>query len=141
MREMTSPLNDIIFYNGLPMDKIVEELHRIFRLKDSTDVGDIVIIVTENPQTLTYALITGFERDPSKREEWWHVSMQLLAVPPQKVVWTLRTAQFTGQEIFTMGGDKRYIKAVDFAETDIPRLAKGKKTPEKGKPVGLRVVK
>jgi hypothetical protein len=123
------------------MDKIVEELHRIFRLKDSTDVGDIVIIVTENPQTLTYALITGFERDPSKHDEWWHVSMQLLAVPPQKAVWTLRAAQFTGREIFTMGGDKRFIKAVDFSETGAPGPAKEKKTPEKGKQTGLRVVK
>ena len=35
------------------MEKIVEELHKIFRLKDSTDAGDIVIIVTENPQTLS----------------------------------------------------------------------------------------
>jgi hypothetical protein len=122
------------------MDKIVEELHRIFRLKNSTDVGDIVIIVTEKPQTLTYALITGFERDTAKQDEWWHVSMQLLTVPPQKAVWTLRTAQFTGQEIFTMGGDKRFIKAVNFSDANVPP-AKERKTPEKGKQTVLRVVK
>ncbi|RJX34648.1 MAG: hypothetical protein C4531_03480 [Desulfurivibrio sp.] len=122
------------------MDKIVEELHRIFHLKDSTDTGDIVIIVTENPQTLSYALITGFERDATRRDEWWHVSMQLLSVPPQKVVWTLRTEQFTGREIFTMGGEKRYIKAVDFAGPE-GGPKKEQKPPEKGRPSLLRVVK
>jgi len=122
------------------MDKIVEELHKIFHLKDSTDTGDIVIIVTENPQTLSYALITGFERDTTRRDEWWQVSMQLLSVPPQKVVWTLRTEQFTGKEIFTMGGEKRYIKAVDFSGPDSgPK--KEKKPTEKGKQAALRVVK
>jgi hypothetical protein len=40
--------------------------------------------------------------------------MQLLTVPPKQVVWTLREPQFTGQEIFTMGGEKRFVKAVAF---------------------------
>lgn len=115
------------------MDKIVEELHKILHLKDSTDIGDIVIIVTEKPQTLCYALITGFERDSTRRNEWWHVSMQILAVPPQKVDWILRTEQFTGKEIFTMGGEKRYIKAVDFSGP-----VGG---PKKEKQAVLRVVK
>lgn len=124
---------------GSDMEKIVEELHRIFRLKETTEEGDIVVIVTENPQTLTYAMVSGFERDSSKRDEWWHVSMYLFAVPPQKVVWTLRTPQFTGQEIFTMGGEKRYIKAVDFSEPghDPKKI---KKAAPKKKAV-LRVVK
>ena len=122
------------------MEKIVEELHRIFRLKETTEEGDIVIIVAEKPQTLTYALVTGFERDSAKREEWWHVSMQLLTVPPQKVVWTLRTAQFTGKDIFTMGGEKRYIKAVDFAEPGSDPKKEKKPVPKKKKTV-LRIVK
>ena len=42
------------------------------------------------------------------------MSLQLLTIPPQKTVWTLRTPQFTGQEIFTMGGEERFIKAIDF---------------------------
>ncbi len=122
------------------MEKIIEELHKIFRLKDTTDIGDIVIIVTENPQTLSYALITGFERDVTRRDEWWHVNMQLLTVPPQKVVWTLRVEQFTGKEIFTMGGEKRYFKAVDFSGPESgPKNEK--KQQEKGKQPILRLVK
>jgi len=37
-------------------------------------------------------------------------------VPPQPVTWTLRPPQFTGQEIFTMGGDPRFLKAVDLGQ-------------------------
>lgn len=122
------------------MEKIVEELHRIFRLKETTEEGDIVIIVTEKPQTLTYALVAGFERDVAKKDEWWHVHLHLLSVPPQKVVWTLRTPQFSGKEIFTMGGEKRYIKAVDFGEPPAGP-PKEKKAPVKKKKPALRVVK
>ncbi len=122
------------------MDKIVEELNKIFHLKDSTVEGDIVVIVTEKPQSLIYALVTGFEADVSRKEEWWHVSLQLLTVPPQKTAWTLRTPQFTGKEIFTMGGEKRYIKAVDFFGPKTRPLT-GRKKTKNAKIAALRVVK
>ncbi len=96
------------------MDKIISELPGIFKLKDTTEVGDIVVIVMESPQSILYGLVTSFERDRNKKGEWWNVGLQILVLPPQKVVWTLRTPQFTGQEVFTMGGEKRFIQAVDF---------------------------
>ncbi len=122
------------------MEKIVEELHKVFRLKSTTEEGDIVVILTENPQTLTYAVVSGFERDTAKVDEWWHITMQLLSVPPQKVTWTLRTSQFTGVDIFTMGGEKRYVKAVDFSEPDPKPSVEKPKSKESKKPA-LRVVK
>ncbi len=102
------------------MDEMVKELKKLFKFKKTTEVGDIVVIAMENPQSILYALVVGFERDTVKKQEWWHVTLQLLTVPPQKVTWTLRTPQFTGQEIFSMGGDKRYIKAVDFSGASGP---------------------
>ncbi|MBU0484976.1 MAG: hypothetical protein KKB30_10740 [Proteobacteria bacterium] len=97
------------------MEEIVDQLRKIINFKKSTEEGDVVLIVMDNPQSLLYAVVTGIERDESRRDEWWHLSLQILAVPPQKVVWTLRVSQFTGEEIFTMGGDKRFIQAVDFS--------------------------
>ncbi len=96
------------------MEKLVAELKEIIDFKETTEVGDIVLIVAREPQILVYALVTGIERDTSRRDEWWHVEMQLLTVPVQPVTWTLRMAQFTGQEIFTMGGEQRFVKAVRF---------------------------
>ena len=95
------------------MEKLVEELKKTVSFKDSTEIGDIVLIAVDNPRSLIYARVKDFEKDDSRRDEWWHISLQLLAVPPQEVKWTLRSEQFTGQEIFSMGGDKRFIKAVD----------------------------
>lgn len=96
------------------IEKAIAELKKIVPFKDTTEPGDIVLILAEEEQqpTLIYALLTGIERDTTRRDEWWHVSLQLLSVPPQAVVWTLRTAQFTGQESFTMGGKGRFIKAI-----------------------------
>ncbi len=98
------------------MEKLIKELKNAMSFKDTTDIGDIVLIVGENPQMVIYAYVTDIDRDSSRRDEWWHVSLSLFTVPMQKVVWTLRTPQMTGAEIFTMGGDKRFVKAVDLVE-------------------------
>jgi len=95
------------------MENFVEELKAAVAFKDCTEVGDIVLVAIDTPRSLLYARVKDFERDHTRRDEWWHVSLQLLTVPPQEVKWTLRREQFTGEEIFTMGGDKRFIKAVD----------------------------
>ncbi len=123
------------------METIVEELKRIFTFKKTTEVGDIVLVVAEDPQMILYARIMGFERDASKRDEWWHVTFQFLTLPPQRVVWTLRAPQFSGKEIFSMGGKRKFIQAVDF-EAGGPAGGGGpaERRPGKKKP-GLRLVK
>ncbi|MEN8142601.1 MAG: hypothetical protein ABFQ82_03265 [Thermodesulfobacteriota bacterium] len=99
------------------MENLVEELKKVVRFKEETETGDIVLVAIDTPRSLLYARVRGFERDDSRKDEWWHVSLQLLTVPLQEIVWTLRREQFTGREIFTMGGDKRFIQAVDL---DLP---------------------
>ncbi len=102
------------------MEKLVEELRQIVPFQDTTDIGDIVLIVSKEPQMLVYALVTDISRDTSRKNEWWHVSLTFLAVPPQEITWTLRTLQMTGMEIFTMGGEERFVKAVNLAPSIKP---------------------
>jgi hypothetical protein len=94
------------------MENFVEELKAAVAFKERTEIGDIVLIAIETPRSLLYARVKDFERDHDRRDEWWHVTLQLLSVPPQEVKWTLRREQFSGLEIFSMGGDKRFIKAI-----------------------------
>jgi len=96
------------------MQKIVEELERLIPFKDTTEVGDILLIAAKEPQLLAYAHVDKIERDISRRDEWWHLHLTMLSIPLQHLTWTLRTQQMTGQEIFTMGGEERFVKAVDF---------------------------
>jgi hypothetical protein len=96
------------------MEKIIAELKELVPFKDTTEIGDIVMVVAEDPQMAAYAMMTNIERDLARQDEWWEVHMQLLSVPLQHLVWTLRVEQFTGQEIFTMGGKARFVKAVRF---------------------------
>jgi hypothetical protein len=121
------------------MEKLLEELKKIITFKDTTDIGDIVLIVVDNPQMLSYALVTDITRDPSKRDEWWHVTMQVLAIPPQQTTWILRTPQMTGLETFTMNGEQHFFKAVAF-DNDQKKPVRKKEKPRKKKPQ-LRVVK
>lgn len=96
------------------MEKLIAELKQMVRFKDSTDIGDLVLIVAKEPQiSASYALVTDIERDTSRKNEWWHISLTLLSIPPQEMIWTLRTPQLTGMEVFTMGGEERFVKAVD----------------------------
>ncbi|HFQ88775.1 MAG TPA: hypothetical protein ENK27_01755 [Desulfobulbus sp.] len=126
------------------MEKLIAELKEIVDFKETTDVGDIVLIVAKEPQILVYALVTSIERDTSRRDEWWHVGMQLLTVPVQPVTWTLRMAQFTGQEIFTMGGEQRFVKAVRFPDSaggSTPSVTGTEKTKKPSGKRRLRIVK
>jgi len=115
------------------MQKIVEELKQLIPFKDTTDIGDIILIVAKEPQMLAYARVDDIERDAGRRDEWWHIHLTILAIPLQKLTWTLRTAQMTGQEIFTMGGEERFVKAVTFSEPshlnagNKPEITKAKK--------------
>jgi hypothetical protein len=128
------------------MEKLVKELKNLVPFKETTEVGDIVLVVIEEAEMAGYALVTEIERDSSRKDEWWQVHMELFSVPLQPLVWTLRTEQFTGQETFTMGGKGRFVQAVDF--TTATTLATGrqkttssetkKSTEEKG---GLRLIK
>jgi hypothetical protein len=127
------------------MEQLVAELKKILPFKDTTTVGDIVLIAAKTPQMLVYARVGDIERDQTRKEEWWHVTLHMLSIPLQTVVWTLRTPQFTGQETFTMGGEGRFIQAVHF---DAPRTPKPEDTtgPEgrdQGgtRRQGLRVIK
>ena len=107
-------------------EQLVAELKKILPLKSTTVEGDIVIVAAKTPQMLVYARVGSIERDTTRKDEWWHVTLHLLSIPLQSVVWTLRTPQFTGQEIFTMGGEGRFIQAVELTEE--PSSA-GKKLP------------
>ena len=111
------------------IEKVISDLKKVFSFKETTREGDVVLIVAEH---ILYAIVTEITRDDTRRDEWWGVGMQLLTVPPQKVTWTLREPQFTGQEIFTMGGEKRFIKAIEFSEGQ-PKGTFVGRAPVKGK--------
>lgn len=114
------------------LEKLVEELRAVVPFKQTTDIGDLVLIASEEPRLMLYAVVTSIDRDSSKRDEWWHLGLTFLTVPLQNVIWTLRTAQMTGQEIFTMGGEKRFFKAVSIEFEGGPSRDAGKPGPKKG---------
>ncbi len=110
------------------MKKIVEELKNLIAFKETTHVGDIVMIAAKEPKMLFYAYVNKIDRDASRKDEWWHVHLTLLSVPLQKITWTLRTEQMNGEEIFTMGGEERFLKAVELGEKlEDPVGGRGKK--------------
>lgn len=117
------------------MENFVKELKKLVNFKDTTAPGDIVLIAAKEPQMLVYAKVTQIERDFTRKDEWWQIHLTVLSIPLQEMVWTLRTPQMTGMEIFTMGGEERFVKAVDFAKEEIVEQPLEKTSPEK-KPAG-----
>lgn len=94
------------------LQEMVTELKKHVVFKETTGPGDLVLIAADNPRMLVYARVEAIEPDRGRKDRWWHVTMQLLTVPPQLIIWTLREPQFTGREIFTMNGDQRFMQAV-----------------------------
>jgi hypothetical protein len=134
-----------VFYSRILyiMEQLVAELKNLLPFKETTMVGDIVLIAAKKPQMLVYAKVVDIVRDASRKGEWWHVTMHLLSIPLQTVTWTLRTPQFTGQEIFTMGGEGRFMKAVHFDASSPEPHPVGDADANKGKEkkATLRIVK
>ncbi len=129
------------------MEKLVAELKKLVTFKQEIDISDVVLIAAEDPQMLAFAVITDITRDSSRKDPWWHVSMQMLSVPLQSITWTLRMEQMCGLEIFTMGGDKRFMAPVriDLKKPGnsalVPPAEKKKKAGPKEGRRGLRIVK
>ena len=121
------------------MEKIVSDLKKIVPFKDTVEIGDIVLIAAKKPQMLVYALVSDMVRDDAKRDEWWHVSMHILSLPPRKVTWILRTGQMSGHEVFTMDGEERFMKAVVF-DTKKPPVKDDTEQDSRGK-ASLRRIK
>ena len=124
--------------NNDVMERLVEELEYQIPFKETTDVGDTVIMLRENDDgrvSMVYAKVLSFERDTSKRDEWWHVHFVFLEVPPLPRTIILQTPHFTGDEIFTMGGRKVFIKAINFnAYEDEEPISLPKPKPRRKKP-------
>jgi hypothetical protein len=124
------------------MEKTVAELRKLVPFKETTETGDIVLVAAKNPDMIVYAVVTEIRRDETRKHEWWHVSMQLLGIPPQSITWTLRLPQYTGQEIFTMGGEERFIQAVSIkVEGEGTPTKKETTTKQPGTGATLRVLK
>jgi len=127
------------------MKKLVKDLKKKVAFKETVNIGDVVVIAAEEPEMLFFAIIEGIERDNSRKDEWWHVSMQSLTIPLHAMTWTLRMPQMCGQEIFTMGGEERFMAPVkiDFQGGDQHQGAEGKRKGKKkgGDTVKLRVIK
>ncbi len=124
------------------MKQIVEELKGLITFKNTTDQNDIVLIAAKEPQMLLFAHVGEIERDSSRKEEWWHVPLTVLSIPLQQMTWTLRTEQMTGKEIFTMGGNERFVQAVDLSENDLTATVEKMETKKKTiKQSGLKRVK
>ena len=101
------------------LQELITELKKHVAFKENTAPGDLVLIVADNPRMLVYARIEVIEPDTTRKDSWWHVTMQMLTVPPQLIVWTLREPQFTGREMFTMGGDQRFMQAVQLEDVPV----------------------
>lgn len=123
----------------MDMEKLVEELQLSIPFKDDTVEGDVVMMLREGEDslvTVTYARVMGFERDTTKRDEWWHVQFLFLEAVPSLRPIILQTPHFTGGEVFTMGGRKVFIKALNFEayaqELEAPPAAPAKPAPPAG---------
>lgn len=94
----------------------MENLTKRFYFKEETQINDLVVILKEAEKNVTlvdFAQVQEFTLDTTRRDEWWKVSLTLLNIPLIHLNIFLQTSHFTGKEIFTVGGKKFFIKAIN----------------------------
>jgi hypothetical protein len=123
------------------MEKLIKELREIISFKETIDSGDIILVAAKEPQMLMYGYVNGLERDSTRKDEWYHLHFTILSIPPQKVTWTLRIPQMTGQEVFTMGGEERFVQPLDLGGRTIAKRQTPPTENKKTKSGGLRRIK
>jgi hypothetical protein len=111
----------LTFLFNNPLEKLVDLLSKKLAFKDRTNPKDIILVLKEVESNVTvadFAQVQEFSLDPTKRDEWWEVSLTFLSIPLANATYFLQTDHFTGKEIFTMGGKKVFIKALDTSAPD-----------------------
>ena len=102
----------------MQLEQILAELKKVIKFKETTAVGDIILIGMQ--KGLSYGIVLDI--NPNVKREWWDVHFKLLVIPPVELTWILRTPQMCG-EIFTMNGEEQFMIAV---EMDIPEKVQKK---------------
>lgn len=123
--------------------------------KKSIDVGDIIFLLSEGSSisevefSYNYAKILDIKRDPSKKDEWWIISLvYIMPFPSAENYLIVRTEQLNG-ELFTINGKRKIIRAPNFEEfrnkirTGHEKLVDSEGQTKKGKPneEGAKVIK
>ncbi|MDR3135423.1 MAG: hypothetical protein LBU69_04930 [Deltaproteobacteria bacterium] len=98
------------------IEQVVEELGKKLPFKPETNVGDNILIARENENALVevaFARVVSFAPEIRHRQEWWHVEMAILSIPLQRVTFIVNSEQLNGKEIFTVSGQKVFLKAIN----------------------------
>lgn len=83
-------------------------------------IKDLVLVHFQNKPAV-YAVIESIE--PDIKRDWYQVSLLLLTIPPQRVIWILRDEYIHGTP-FTMGGHPMRLQPF---EEIIPEIREEKK--------------
>jgi len=117
------------------MKQLIKQVKSIVTQAKSAEQGSTVLVFFGEDSSLMWGIIREFVRDETKKDDWFHVTIDMLSMPPRRVVWTLRVPQINGSEEFTMQGNPRYILPVAMS------ASKKDKKPKKNKHSKLRLIK
>jgi hypothetical protein len=98
------------------IEKIVDELSNQVPFKSQTELGDVVLVVTQQTDgscSIAFAQIGDFKSEIVGRTEWWHVTMTFLTLPLSCCTFIVKEEHLNGREIFSSQGRQIFIKAVN----------------------------
>ena len=117
------------------MEKVINTIKSLCKFKMTTEVGDTVLIYSQEQNRIDFGRVIGIE--PDIKRGWFVVSIMLLQIPFQKVNWQLVPDYFTAKVPFKMNGKFKFVGAVDFDRM----LTPSPNPPKKEEKPKLRVIK
>lgn len=94
------------------IDDVINKIKKLCRVKSSTEIGDVVLIYSEEKNLVEFGKVFNITPDPKK--DWYTVSIIFFQLPFERKIWLLKKEYFNGSIPFTMDGKFKFIGAIDF---------------------------
>lgn len=117
------------------LETLLNELKKQVSFKSNTEVGDVVVIMSEGngftPDQIRFGHVKTITPD-QKKKGWFMLEILLIHVPFKRVILHLLPEYFTGKEFFAVNNTKSWVGAVN----DLV----GQEIEEEKKPVILKLL-
>ncbi|MDR2443768.1 MAG: hypothetical protein LBE31_09660 [Deltaproteobacteria bacterium] len=98
------------------IEEIIEELSVQLAFKDTTELGDVVMLITEEKfgyYGINFAHVVSLEPKIINEVEWWQVGLIILSIPLSGQQLIVQKVNLSERPLFSLRSRKVFLKAVD----------------------------
>ena len=96
------------------LEHLILDIKKQIKFKDKTNIGDVVVVLSEGFGIIPDQINFGFVKNISKENKIESkIDLLLLHVPLRNISFRLIHEHYTGKQFFAINGNKMWICAID----------------------------